>query len=55
MGLGSAAQSSTLFSGRFGGYGYSFGHGGAGFIGIILIIVVAPLRTGRLELPPRNG
>ena len=28
------------FSGRFGGYGYGFGHAGVGLIGTFLIIVV---------------
>ena len=36
------------FSGRFGGYGYGFGHGGVGIPGILLIIVVILLLTGRL-------
>ena len=36
------------FSGRFGGYGYGFGHGGVGLPGILLIIVVVLLLTGRL-------
>jgi succinate dehydrogenase iron-sulfur subunit len=36
------------FSGRFGGYGYGFGHGGNGLIGVLLIIVVVLLLTGRL-------
>ena len=36
------------FSGRFGGYGYGFGHGGIGVIGIILIILVVLLLMGRI-------
>jgi hypothetical protein len=36
------------FSGRFRGYGYGYGHGGIGALGVILIIVVVPLLTGRL-------
>ena len=36
------------FSGRFGGYGYGMGHGGMGIGGILLIIVVVLLFTGRL-------
>ena len=36
------------FSGRFGGYGYGFGHGGIGVIGVILIILVVLLLMGRL-------
>ncbi|MFZ1102528.1 MAG: DUF3309 family protein [Hyphomicrobiaceae bacterium] len=36
------------FSGRFGGYGYGFGHGGISALGVLLIIVVALLVTGRL-------
>jgi hypothetical protein len=36
------------FSGRFGGYGYGFGHGGIGIIGIILIILVVLLLLGRI-------
>jgi hypothetical protein len=36
------------FSGRFGGSGYGYGHRGNGLIGIILIIVVVLLLTGRL-------
>jgi hypothetical protein len=36
------------FSGRFGGYGYGFGHGGISVLGILLIIVVVLLVTGRL-------
>ena len=36
------------FSGRFGGYGYGFGHGGIGVIGIILIVLVVLLLMGRL-------
>jgi hypothetical protein len=36
------------FSGRFGGYGYGYGHTGIGIGGILLIIVIALLLTGRL-------
>ena len=36
------------FSGRFGGYGYGFGHGGIGVIGVILIILVVLLLMGRI-------
>ena len=36
------------FSGRFGGYGYSFGHGGVGVIGVVLIIVLILVLTGRM-------
>lgn len=36
------------FSGRFGGYGYGYGHGGVGIPGVLLIIVVVMLLTGRL-------
>ena len=36
------------FSGRFGGPGYGYGHRGNGLIGVILIIVVVLLLTGRL-------
>jgi hypothetical protein len=36
------------FSGRFGGYGYGFGHGGISVLGVLLIIVVVLLVTGRL-------
>ena len=36
------------FSGRFGGYGYGFGHGGIGIIGIILIILVVLLVLGKI-------
>ena len=36
------------FSGRFGGYGYGFGHGGISVLGVLLIIVVVLLLTGRL-------
>jgi uncharacterized protein DUF3309 len=36
------------FSGRFGGYGYGFGHGGISALGVLLIIVVVLLVTGRL-------
>ena len=36
------------FSGRFGGYGYGFGHGGVGVIGVVLIICLFLVLTGRL-------
>jgi Protein of unknown function (DUF3309) len=36
------------FSGRFGGPGYGYGHRGNGLIGVLLIIVVVLLLTGRL-------
>lgn len=36
------------FSGRFGGYGYGFGHRGIGVVGIVLIILVVLLLTGRI-------
>ena len=36
------------FSGRFGGYGYGYGRTGIGIGGILLIIVIALLLTGRL-------
>jgi hypothetical protein len=36
------------FSGRFGGYGYGFGHNGVGVIGVILIVFVALLVTGQI-------
>ena len=36
------------FSGRFGGYGYGFGHTGIGLGGILLIIVIVLLLTGRI-------
>lgn len=36
------------FSGRFGGYGYGFGHGGVSVIGVLLIVVLALVLTGRL-------
>jgi len=36
------------FSGRFGGYGYGLGHGGIGIGGVLLIIVIFLLLTGRL-------
>jgi len=36
------------FSGRFGGYGYGYGHGGISVIGVILIVLVVLLLTGRL-------
>ena len=36
------------FSGRFGGPGYGFGNRGNGLIGLLLLIVVILLLTGRL-------
>ena len=36
------------FSGRFGGYGYGFGHGGVGVIGVVLIICLVLVVTGRV-------
>ena len=36
------------FSGRFGGYGYGYGHGGVSVIGVVLIVAVALLLTGRI-------
>jgi hypothetical protein len=36
------------FSGRFGGYGYGFGHAGTGVLGTILIIVVILMLLGRI-------
>ena len=36
------------FSGRLGGPGYGYGHRGNGLIGVILIIVVVLLLSGRL-------
>ena len=36
------------FSGRFGGYGYGMGHSGIGIGGILLILVVVLLLTGRM-------
>ena len=36
------------FSGRFGGYGYGFGHGGIGILGVILIVLLVLLLMGRL-------
>jgi hypothetical protein len=36
------------FSGRFGGYGYGFGHGGMGVIGLILIVLLVLFLMGRL-------
>ena len=37
------------FSGRFGGYGYGYGHGGISVLGVILIILVILLVTGRIR------
>ena len=36
------------FSGRFGCYGYGYGHGGMGIIGIILIIILVLFLLGRI-------
>jgi hypothetical protein len=36
------------FSGRFGGYGYGYGHGGVGIPGVLLIVVLVLLVTGRI-------
>ena len=36
------------FSGRFGGYGYGFGHAGTGVLGTLLIIVVILMLLGRI-------
>ena len=36
------------FSGRFGGYGYGFGHTSIGLLGVILIVVVALVLLGRI-------
>jgi Protein of unknown function (DUF3309) len=36
------------FSGRLGGYGYGFGNGGISVLGVLLIVVVVMLLTGRL-------
>ena len=36
------------FSGRLRGYGYGFGNGGIGIVGLLLIIVVDMVATGRL-------
>jgi hypothetical protein len=36
------------FSGRFGGPGYGYGHRGNGLIGVLLIIAVVLLLSGRL-------
>ena len=36
------------FSGRFGGYGYGFGHGGVCVIGVVLIICLILVFTGRI-------
>jgi Na+/melibiose symporter-like transporter len=36
------------FSGRFGDYGYGFGHGGISVIGVLLIVLVALVVMGRL-------
>jgi Protein of unknown function (DUF3309) len=44
----SARKRLEALSGRFGSYGYGFGHGGVGVIGIILIVLVVRLLMGRL-------
>ncbi len=36
------------FSGRFGGYGYGFGHGGISVIGVLVVILLVMVLTGRL-------
>ena len=36
------------FSGRFGGYGYGFGNRGVGLVGVLIIILLALVLTGRL-------
>jgi Protein of unknown function (DUF3309) len=36
------------FSGRLGGYGYGYRHGGVGVIGLILIILLVLILLGRL-------
>lgn len=36
------------FSGRFGGYGYGYGHGGMSVLGILLVIFLVLVLTGRL-------
>ena len=36
------------FSGRFGGYGYGFGHSGVGVIGVILIACVVLILMDRI-------
>ena len=36
------------FSGRFGGYGYGFGHSGVGVIGMLVVILLVLVLTGRL-------
>jgi ABC-type tungstate transport system substrate-binding protein len=36
------------FSGRFGGYGYGFGHRGVGIPGVILIVVIVLALLGRI-------
>ena len=36
------------FSGRIGGYGYGFGNGGVGVLGVLWIVAVVLLATGRL-------
>ena len=37
------------FSGRFGGYGYGFGHTGIGVLGVVLIVVLVLLVLGRIR------
>jgi hypothetical protein len=36
------------FSGRFGGYGYGFGNSGQGVIGLLVVILLILVLTGRL-------
>ena len=50
MSLGDSLIISLLggLSGRFGGYGFGFGHGRMGALGVILIVVLVLLVTGRL-------
>jgi hypothetical protein len=36
------------FSGRFGGYGYGFGHTGMGIGGVLLVVLIVLLLTGRI-------
>ena len=37
------------FSGRFGGYGYRYGHAGTGVLGTVLIVVVILMLLGRIR------
>lgn len=36
------------FSGRFGGYGYGFGHAGIGTLGAMIVVILALVLLGRL-------